>query len=89
MGMTIDDPEVQAMACRLAERQGTSVTDALRQALRAELERTGSPPTAPTSSARRAALLELLERYRSLHWPDQRSSRELQDELYDEHGLPA
>ena len=39
MGMNIKDPEVHAMARQLAARRGTSVTDAVRQALSAELER--------------------------------------------------
>ena len=30
----------------------------------------------------------VLPRFRRLRWPDQRSSEELQAELYDEHGLP-
>ena len=37
MGMNIKDPEVHAMARELAARRSTSVTDAVRQALRAEL----------------------------------------------------
>ena len=37
MGMNIKDPVVHAMARELAERRSTSVTDAVRQALRAEL----------------------------------------------------
>ena len=39
MGMNIKDPEVHAMARQLAARRGTTVTDAVRQALSAELER--------------------------------------------------
>ncbi|MEB3305303.1 MAG: type II toxin-antitoxin system VapB family antitoxin [Cyanobacteriota bacterium] len=37
--MNIKDPVVHAMARELAQRRSTSVTDAVRQALRAELER--------------------------------------------------
>ena len=39
MGMNIKDPQVHAMARELAKHRGTSVTDAVRQALRAELDR--------------------------------------------------
>ena len=39
MGMNIKDPEVHAMARQLAAQRGTTVTDAVRQALSAELER--------------------------------------------------
>ncbi len=89
MGMNIKDPQVHAMARELAARRSTTVTDAVRQALRAELERTEPDSTAQDVSARKAALLDLLERYKRLHWPDQRSSAELQAELYDDDGLPA
>ena len=89
MGMNIKDPQVHAMARELAARHGTSVTDAVRQALRAELERTEPGSAEQEISARKEALLELLQRYKRLHWPDPRSSAELQAELYDEDGLPA
>ena len=38
MGMNIKDPAVHAMARELAARRSTTVTDAVRQALRAELD---------------------------------------------------
>ena len=49
MGMNIKDPAVHAMAKQLAARRGTSVTDAVRQALQADLART------PRSQQRRGA----------------------------------
>jgi antitoxin VapB len=90
MGMNIKDPQVHAMARQLAARRGTTVTDAVRQALAAELERSADRPDPPAQlqKARREELERLLQRFRRLHWPDQRSSEELQAELYDEHGLP-
>jgi len=90
MGMNIKDPQVHAMARQLAARRGTTVTDAVRQALAAELERSADRPDTPAQlqKARREELERLLQRFRRLHWPDQRSSEELQAELYDEHGLP-
>ncbi|MFI0404061.1 MAG: type II toxin-antitoxin system VapB family antitoxin [Cyanobium sp.] len=39
MGMNIKDPEVHPMARQLAARRGTTVTNAVRLALSAELER--------------------------------------------------
>ena len=39
MGMNIKDPLVHAMARELAAHRGSSVTDAVRRALRAELDR--------------------------------------------------
>ena len=88
MGMNIKDPEVHAMARRLAARRGTSVTDAVRQALRAELERSAEGPEARAVEARREHLLSLLPRFQQLPWPDRRTSDELQNDLYDADGLP-
>ena len=88
MGMNIKDPEVHAMARELAARRSTTVTDAVRQALRAELERSEPDSAAEKAEARKAAVLELLQRFQRLPWPDQRSSAELQAELYDDDGLP-
>jgi antitoxin VapB len=88
MGMNIKDPQVHAMARELAARRSTTVTDAVRQALRAELERTQPDSAAQEISARKAALLDLLKRYERLRWNDSRSSAELQAELYDDDGLP-
>ena len=88
MGMNIKDPQVHAMARELAARRGTSVTDAVRQALTAELQRT----TQPSGEARRASRLEAIRqiqaRVAALPRLDSRSSEELQNALYDEHGLP-
>lgn len=88
MGMNIKDPEVHAMAKELADRRSTSVTDAVRQALRAELERSPESSALKLQGARQEQLLTLLERFRHLHWPDQRTSKELQDALYGDDGLP-
>ncbi|MEB3324162.1 MAG: type II toxin-antitoxin system VapB family antitoxin [Cyanobacteriota bacterium] len=86
--MNIKDPQVHAMARELAARRSTSVTDAVRQALRAELDRCPSPSPEQEEAARTEVLHQLLERCRHLPWPDGRSSRDLQAELYDEAGLP-
>jgi len=83
MGMNIKDPEVHAMARQLAARRGTTVTNAVRQALSAELERSEAADT-----ARQGDLQELLERFRHLHWPEEISGKEAQDALYDDQGLP-
>jgi antitoxin VapB len=88
MGMNIKDPEVHAMARELAARRSTSVTDAVRQALRAELERAGCESEAQAVRARKQRVRELLERFSRLPWPEGVTSKELQDALYDDHGLP-
>ena len=84
MGMNIKDPQVHAMAKELAARRGTSVTDAVRQALKQELERSHTG-----DAARQEELQALLARFRQLHWPEGVSSKEAQDALYDDQGLPA
>jgi antitoxin VapB len=84
MGMNIKDPQVHAMAKELAARRGTSVTDAVRQALRVELERSQT-----ADAARQEELQALLARFRQLHWPEGVSSKAAQDVLYDDQGLPA
>lgn len=86
--MNIKDPGVHAMARELAARRGTSVTNAVRQALRAELDRCSSLAPGQEEAARKEALFQLLERCRHLPWPDGRSSTDLQGDLYDESGLP-
>ena len=88
--MNIKDPEVHAMARELAARRSTTVTDAVRQALSAELERSQADEeeTASADAARRARLLELLPRFRQIQWPEGVTSKELQDEPYDDQGLP-
>jgi antitoxin VapB len=90
MGMNIKDPEVHAMARQLAARRSTTVTNAVRQALAAELERSqpDEEEKASADAARRAHLLALLQRFRRLEWPEAVTSKELQDALYDDQGLP-
>ncbi len=88
MGMNIKDAQVHAMAKELAARRGTSVTDAVRQALSAELERLPDALTEDSVEARKAAILEICRRTSARPEWQGRTSKELQDALYDEHGLP-
>lgn len=88
MGMNIKDPTVHAMARELAARRSTTVTDAVRQALRAELERCPSPEGTEAIEARKAAIRAICARTSARPEWQGRTSEELQDELYDEHGLP-
>ena len=88
MSMNIKDPEVHAMARELAARRSTTVTDAVRQALRAELERSGRESEEQALRLRQQRVQELLDRFRRLAWPEGVTSKELQDALYDEQGLP-
>jgi antitoxin VapB len=88
MGMNIKDPQVHAMARQLAQRRGTTVTDAVRQALAAELERTPDLGSDQALEARKAEIRAICERFRQRLPLDGPSSEELQAALYDEGGLP-
>ncbi len=88
MGMNIKDPEVHAMAKELAARRCTTVTDAVRQALRAELARSPSPEAPEAIGAKKAAIRAICARTSARPEWLGRTSQELQDALYDEHGLP-
>jgi antitoxin VapB len=88
MGMNIKDPQVHAMARELAARRGTSVTEAVRQALGAELTRATEPGAEAMRSTRLEAIHQIQARFSELPIRDPRSSRDLQDSLYDDRGLP-
>ena len=91
MGLNIKNPEVEADIRRLAELTGENLTSAVQSAVREKLvrlEQGGS--RRETLEEHLAALRPLQEAFKAqqLHPNDQRSARELIDELYDEHGLP-
>ena len=88
MGMNIKDPEVHAMARQLAARRGTTVTDAVRQALSAELERLPDAMSEASVTARKEAVRVICRRTSTNPGWQGLSSKELQDALYDEKGLP-
>lgn len=76
-----------ALAQRLASLRGLTPDEVIADALRAELEReervhpVAAAKTEPTAE-------EILEWIRSTGPWDGPSSKELIDELYDDHGLP-
>lgn len=83
MAMNIKDPTVHDLARRLAERRGTSLTGAVREALEEALARSGPP-------AQRGHLRERLDAI-SRHCAalPVRDARAADDVLgYDERGLP-
>ena len=88
MGMNIKDPEVHAMAKQLAARRGTTVTNAVRQALSAELERQPDALSEASVEARKEAVRAICRRTSANPALQGLSSKELQDALYDENGLP-
>jgi antitoxin VapB len=88
MGMNIKDPEVHAMARQLAARRGISVTAAVRQALSAELERLPDALSEASVEARKEAVRAICRRTSANPAWQGLSSKELQDSLYDENGVP-
>lgn len=76
--MNIKDPEVHAMAKALAHRRNTTVTGAVRDALREALERDEGDRAGMAER-----LLELGRRAQAIHAPILSD-----DDLYDEQGLP-
>ena len=79
MPLYIRDDDVRAMAQRLAEARATTVTDAVRAALRRELDSLD------------AARAERDHRLRALFekWRRQEAPRPWGDsDMYDEHGIP-
>ncbi len=51
-------------------------------------ERAGRESEEQAVRARKQRVRELLDRFSRLPWPEGVTSKELQDALYDEHGLP-
>lgn len=78
--MNIKDPEVRELARQLAARRGTSLTDAVRQALTETLERDRA-----SREGLAERLLEIGRRSREEFGVDGMLT---DDDLYDERGLP-
>ncbi len=80
MVLSIKDPEANALARRLAQETGESLTAVVAQALRERLERVHA------QRGRRAAAERVLKAAWSLPRLDARTPEEIIG--YDEHGLP-
>lgn len=81
MAMNIKNPEAHRLAHELAKLMGTSITEAIIQALREKLGRTESPQT-------RLEEMERIARdFASLLTPEQKAVN-VDDLLYDELGMP-
>ena len=89
MGLSIKNDEVEAMIRQLAARRGVSLTEAVRQALSAELARDEAAQAAQAAemAARVAEIQAIVDRYAALP----RLNDLTDDELlgYDENGLPS
>ena len=85
--LNIKRPETYELAKKLAARTGESLTDAVTTALRERLARLDEVRKADVA-ARIAAVQELSRAYRAhIHGPIP-TLKELDDEMYDEYGLP-
>lgn len=94
MGLNIKKPETEANIRKLAARTGESLTDAIDRAVSEKLARLDAEAA---RNQRTETAKEILEKLRPLQEAvaaerrargDTRTSKELMDELYDEHGLP-
>jgi antitoxin VapB len=80
--LNIKDPETVRLARALAEATGQPVTRAIRQALERELR-----DREAARSERLARLHNIVREARSL-WKPEFLNVDLDDLMYDEHGLP-
>jgi antitoxin VapB len=86
MGLSIKNAEVETMIRTLAEKRGISMTEAIRQALQAELVREAEAWEAEVA-ARMKALNEIVARFQALPMLDDRPPGDFL--TWDENGLPA
>lgn len=85
MGLSIKRAETERKARAVAERMGVSLTEAIDIAL----DRTWKDLTADEAAAERARKREALFAYlQTLPFDNGKSLPEIEDEMYDEHGLP-
>ena len=85
MSLNIKNPEAHALATRLAQKTGETLTDAVTTALRQRLERLER--TTEFDEQRYQALKALVKDSRGL-WRDSLLTIDHGDLLYDERGLP-
>lgn len=84
--MNVRSPKIDELAQKLAAQTGEDPIAAVIRALEEKLQR--RPPNAPHSEdAKLAELLAIAERAKGLQG-ENKASRELINELYDENGLP-
>jgi antitoxin VapB len=90
MGLNIKSATAEKAIRDLAAATGETLTEAVERAALERLARIQSDVRPRTGQELLARLLPLLDRIETerLAKNDRRSSKELQDELYDEHGLP-
>ena len=85
--LNIKDPKVADMARRLAKLRNTTITEAVAAALADSLDRTERNAEAEQAERIRRTE-EIVARFQAKMDPDAPSLREIEEEMYDEYGLP-
>jgi hypothetical protein len=85
MSLNIKNEETARLVRELATLKGVSLVVAVTEAVQEKLEREREKSDSPETRLQR--IQKIVERTAPL-WNDERSSKELFDELYDETGLP-
>lgn len=87
MGLNIKNQRVHDLAREVAQRTGTTQTSAIEEALQRRLE---GLRAADDDEARRRRLLRLMDEIESdTTDADRARTTQVQEELYDDRGLPA
>ncbi|QOK22821.1 type II toxin-antitoxin system VapB family antitoxin [Janibacter indicus] len=87
MGLNIKNQRVHDLAREVAQRTGTTQTSAIEEALQRRLE---ALRAADGDEARRRRLLRLMDEIESdTTDADRARTAQVQEELYDDRGLPA
>jgi antitoxin VapB len=87
MALHIRSPRVDELARKVSERTGETLTDAIERALSERLARLDVADR-NNEQAMFDKLMEISDRAAKHLNKTRKSSTELLDELYDEHGLP-
>jgi antitoxin VapB len=85
--LNIKDKAVAEKARRLAKLKGTTITEAVAEALEASL-RTAEHRSKLDRDRREREVDEILKRFRAGIPQDAPSYQEIMDDMYDEYGLP-
>lgn len=85
--LNIKDKAVAEKARRLAKLKGTTITEAVAEALDASLK-TAEHHAKLDRAARERRVDEILKRIRAGIPPDAPSYEEIMEDMYDENGLP-
>jgi hypothetical protein len=84
--MNVRDPKIDELAQKLAQQTGEDPTQAVIRVLEEKLQR-GPERSALSEDSKVTELLAIAERATGLQ-SENKTSRELIEELYDENGLP-